>query len=238
MSVQLYDASGLVAATSEQTMQVVPGTLSVTTLPLAIDELNAGGMVEVAQFSDTDPAAVSSEYTALTSLANSDCQVLPDANGGFDVYASLSSAYSGSSSAITVTIDKTEASTLVATDTKTFSSIVLDGGATDTLASLPTDVDLNVNNWTTLDLERNSVSLNTVAVTDGSIVDGSVSAAESFTLDNATISANLSGGNLTASDLVSLSGTGSLTGTVTVNGELDVAGLPRRTYYQLVNNAA
>ena len=158
------------------------------------------------------------------SLADSDCQVLPDPNGGFDVYASLSLAYSGSSSAISVTIDKTEASTLVATDTKTFSSILLDGGSTDTLASLPTDVDLNVNNWTTLDLDRDSVSPNTVAVTDGSIVDGSVSATESYTLDNATISANLSGGSLTASDLVSLSGTDSLTGTVTVNGELDVAG--------------
>ena len=56
------------------------------------------------------------------------------------------------------------------------------------------------------------------------ILNGSIDAT-TFSLDDAMIGANLTGGSLTASDLVSLSGTDSIS-TVTVNsgGELDVDG--------------
>ena len=94
--------------------------------------------MQVAYLTDSDPAAVSSEYSASISLAGADCRFIPDAStGGFDVYASLSSAYSGSSSAITVTVDKTVGSTQVAADPQTFTSFVLDTGATVTLDGLP-----------------------------------------------------------------------------------------------------
>ena len=59
MSVTLYDIGGLAATTTGQSMTVGRGMLSVAPLPVAIDDLNNGAMVEVGTFSDSYPAAVS-----------------------------------------------------------------------------------------------------------------------------------------------------------------------------------
>ena len=69
----------------------VSDTIAVTPLPVDIDALNGGGYVEVATFADTDPAAVSADYTASVSGlgTSSNATVVPDGNGGFDVYAQL-----------------------------------------------------------------------------------------------------------------------------------------------------
>ncbi len=105
----------------------------------------------------------------------------------------------------------------------------LDSGSTVSLAGLPTNSDLTITNGTTLDPEGNSIDLGSGSITVdcGGIIHGSI-AATSYSLDDASISANLTGGSLTASDFVFLSGTDSLSGTVTVctaNDTLEMAGL-------------
>ena len=94
IKVELYDVGGAEAHTTVS-MQVNPGTLDVVPVPFAIDDLNAGDMVQVASFSDTDVAAVSGNYTATMNWgsASCGCLVVPADDGGFDVYASTATPF-------------------------------------------------------------------------------------------------------------------------------------------------
>ncbi|MGO9115577.1 MAG: beta strand repeat-containing protein [Thermoguttaceae bacterium] len=225
VSVQLFEEGGNNQSTTAS-ITVNPGALEnvkpVAQLP--IDDLNAGDAVQVASFTDTDPAAVSADFTATMTWGGSscDCFVVPADGGAFDVYASTTTPFAGSSSPITVTISDSDGASASVND----NGLALDSGSTVTLAGLPQGSNLTMTNGTTLNLGGSSVNLAAVSVTGCGIIDGSINAA-TYTLDNANISANLTGGSLTAADLVSLSGTDSLNGTVTVNtanDELDVAG--------------
>ncbi len=227
ITVELFQDNG-----NEQTVTVPitvnPGALHVSPVAqLPIDDLNSGDPVLVARFTDTDPAAVSANFAASLTWGMSSCicTVVPADDDYFDVYASTSTPFVASSAPITVTVKDTKDSNGPSA-TVTDNTLVLDSGSTVTLAALPSGSNVTITNGTTLDLDGNSVALGAVGVNGGSIVDGSVSAS-AFTLDNSDVSANLSGGSLTAGGLVSLCGTDSLTGTVTVNtpnDELDVSG--------------
>ena len=84
---------------------------------------------------------------------------------------------------------------------------------------------MSVSDGTTVNLGGSDDTLTSVTVAGAAILNGSIDAT-TFSLDDAMIGANLTGDTLTASDLVSLSGTDSI-GTVTVNfasDELDVYG--------------
>ncbi len=118
MTVQLFDACGLAATTNDQSMQVVAGALTVTTLPLPIDDLNNGSVVRVAQFTDSDPAAVSGDFSATMSwdAASCDCSVVPADGGGFDVYASTSTPFAGSNQPITLTINDSDGASATVLD--------------------------------------------------------------------------------------------------------------------------
>ena len=111
---------------------------------------------------------------------------------------------------------------------------MLDSGLTVSLSSLPQGlVDLTVTNGTTLVLGGSSANLGSgsVTVTYGSIENGSITAA-SFTLDDADIDANLTGSSLTVSDLVSLGGTDSFSGPVTIETANDELDIDRALYVQ------
>jgi len=224
-TIDLYKNNGnheefeYLASPAEEPIHVTD-TLTVTPVPVAIDTMNGGNYVHVAHFTDSDPAAVSSEYSATMDWGTSDVQILPSDSGGFDVYALKSMAYAGSHSAIGLTIDKTVGSTLVATDTETLNSLLLDSGSAVALDGLPDGCDLTVTNGTSLDLDGSSNTLGTLSLTYGSITNGSITA-DSYAVENGSISANLAGsGGLTMSGegIVELTGNNSYTNGTWISG--------------------
>ena len=232
VTVDLYknDGNGQTSSTATSMTTTVTLTvtdaLDVTTLPLAIDDLNNGAEVQVAHFTDSDCAAVSGEFSATLGLGLCDtqCEVVPDGSSGFDVYSSLTSAYAGSTSAISLTIEKTIGNTVVAEDVENLTSLLLDSGSTVVLAGLPSGSNLTVTNGTTLDLDGSFNTLGTVTLADGSIIDGSIYAT-SYSVQNGTISANLgdsTGVNapltMSGDGLVSLTGTNTYTGGTSIEG--------------------
>ena len=230
IQVQVFDNAGNQATTDATVDVEAPYTLTVNAAAqLALDDLS--GMVQVASFSDTDPAAVSADFTATMSWGSSslDCTVVPADGGGFDVYAAATTPFPGSNQPINVTVTDNDDGT---SKTVSDNELLLDSGSTVLLAGLPTGSDVTIINGTTLNLEGAVVTLNTLTVDGGSIIDGSIAATSSascsFSLDDATIGANLSGVSLTAGDLVSLSGTDYLSGTVTVNTAATSWTLPGR----------
>ncbi len=180
---------------------------------LSIDDMNNGDMVQVAYFTDADPAGVSSDYSASISLPESDCEVVPADGPGFDVYASLNAPYTGSTSAITVTItDNDGGASAMVTD----SALEFDGGSSLTLTSLPAGSNLTLDNGTSIDLGGNSVNLGLGSVTliDGSISGGSITAS-AYTVENGSISANLLGNaavTVSGDGVVDLTGDNAYTG--------------------------
>ena len=158
---------------------------------LSIDDMNNGDMVQVAYFTDADPAGVSSDYSASMSLPESNCEVVPAGGPGFDVYASLNAPYTGSTSAITVTItDNDGGASAMVTDT----ALEFDSGSSLTLTSLPSGSNVTLDNGTSIDLGGSSVNLGSGSVTliDGSLSGGSITAS-AYTVENGSISANLAG---------------------------------------------
>ena len=81
--------------------------MTATTVPLALDDLNNGETVQVAQFfTPSDPAAVSADFTATLNWDGTfcPCTIVPADGGGFDVYATAAAPFAGSSGPITITI--------------------------------------------------------------------------------------------------------------------------------------
>ncbi len=63
VQVQLLDAGGNQATTSTALQVTDPYTLTLTPAPLQLDDLNSGDMEQMVQLSDTDTAAISSDFT-------------------------------------------------------------------------------------------------------------------------------------------------------------------------------
>ena len=126
----------------------ITDTLSATASPVDIDELNSGGYVDVAHFTDSDPAAVPDDYTvALAGLSLTDYYVVPSGTSesdGFDVYVSTG-AYTGSATGITTTISRSDGASAAATTVT--NSILLDGGGQDAFTALPAGSDVDVRKW-------------------------------------------------------------------------------------------
>ena len=101
IEVQLYDVGGEADSTNVS-LQVNDAALTLTSVAVSLDDLDAGDMVQVAHLTDADPAGVSSDYSATTDLGNGNqaaqCEIVPAAAGGFDVYACMDSAASGTES--------------------------------------------------------------------------------------------------------------------------------------------
>ncbi len=219
IKVELYDVGGAEAHTTVS-MQVNPGTLDVVPVPFAIDDLNAGDMVQVASLSDTDVAAVSGNYTATMNWgsASCGCLVVPADDGGFDVYGSTATPFAGSNEPITVTITDTGGASATITE----NAFLLDSGSMVTLDGLPDASNVTVTNGTELGLDGSTVSFSTLDLIDGSIDDGTINTTSdgTYTIQNGGISANLAGsGSFTipSDGWVELAGTNSvLTGGVSI----------------------
>ncbi len=188
-----------------------------TALPLALDDMNNGNWVQVAYFTDTDPDAVSSDYTASLGLAYSQCEVLPDPKGGFNVYAALTSPDTDPTSS-SVTVARSDDSSINASVTD---PILLDSGGMVVLDGLPAGAALMVSNWTTLDMNDQTFNLGSVTVAAGTITHGTMDAT-AFNLQNAWIDATLGDNGTSATVTVSgggwvgLGGTNSYTGGTTI----------------------
>ena len=188
LAVYVYDASGDELSTKGTTITVNDAPLTPTPIPLEIDELGGGACVQVAYFTDGDPAAVSSDFSASMNLASATCEIVPADGGGFDVYASLSSPYTGSSSAVTVTITDDDDASQTVTD----NDLKFVGGSPVTFGDLSPQSDVTLEGGTSLNLQGATVSLSTgtVTVADGAITNGTI-AASAFDLENGSIGANL-----------------------------------------------
>jgi autotransporter-associated beta strand protein len=134
------------AATSITVPIAVGDELSITPLPVDLEELNEGCFVEVARFTDSDPAAVEADYQAsMTGLSASQMVIVADSMiaGDFQVYAQLDSPYTGSTTPITTTVqridDASSASATVA------NALLVDGDDYAVLDALPSGGEL-VNN--------------------------------------------------------------------------------------------
>ena len=179
IKVELYDVGGAEAHTTVS-MQVNPGTLDVVPVPFAIDDLNAGDMVQVASLSDTDVAAVSGNYTATMNWgsASCGCLVVPADDGGFDVYGSTATPFAGSNKPITVTITDTGGASATITE----NAFLLDSGSMVTLDGLPDASNVTVTNGTELGLDGSTVLFSTLDLIDGSIDDGTINTTSGWNL--------------------------------------------------------
>ena len=84
----------------------VGSQLSLAANPVTSTELSSGGMVDVANFTDTDPGAVSGNFTATVAWGSTTETglVVPTDDSGFNVYALASPLGSGSDAAFSVTL--------------------------------------------------------------------------------------------------------------------------------------
>ena len=195
----------------------VTDTLTATAAPIDIDELNSGGYVDAAHFTDSDSAAVPDDYTvAMTGLSLSDYYIVPSGTSesdGFDVYVSAG-AYTGSAAAITTTISRSDGASPPAAVTN---SIVLDGGGQDTFTALPTGSDVEIGNGTAVNLGAYSVGLASLTLTDGDIEGTGTITATTAALESGEIDTNLVATTVTVSggDYVALLGENTI-GTMTI----------------------
>ena len=181
--VYLYDSTGLVTSDTA-TINVTATPLDVTAAAqVPIDDLNAGDTVQVAQFTDAgNPAAVSADFTATMTWggASCDCTVVPADGGGFDVYASTTTPFAGSSAPITIAVSEADG----ALGSADVTSLAFDSGGTTTMNALPTNNDVTVTGGSEL-IVTASASLNMLTVVDAS-VNGLITATSSV-LDAADI---------------------------------------------------
>ncbi len=109
--------------------------------------------------------------------------------------------------------------------------LLLDSGSVVTLDQLPAGANLTVSNGTTLDLGGNSVALGAVNLIDGTITNGTV-AADSFTVANGSIGANLADRagpasfTMTGDGVVELTGNNTYTGGTVIDGTGTLAAGP------------
>ena len=152
----------------------VSDTVTVTPLPVDLDSMNEGDFVEVATVTDSDPAAVASavsaDYTAsMTGLDTSSVVVVPDISGGFDVYAQLAAPYTGSTSAVTTTIARTDDASS-ASDTET-NTLLVDSDFYLALDSITVTGDINVDGTLAVQADSNlGASSSTLTLNDGAVL--------------------------------------------------------------------
>ena len=138
--VDVYDASGATASCTA-TVDATDGNMTTRAASIALDGLTAGTIVNVGYFKAANQAALSSDFAVTTDWRDGDVDangfVVPTDDGGFDVYATKSTDYAGSSQPIQVTI--TEDSGQSGSTTATFSdnSLTVDAGSTVTVSALP-----------------------------------------------------------------------------------------------------
>ena len=199
----------------------VGSQLSLAANPMTSTELSSGGMVDVAHFTDTDPGAVSGDFTATVAWASPPrpawwsppmTAVLtfmpwPAAGERFGRGLFRHAGQCGRRG-----LGQRERD-----------SFIMDDGTTLTLDGLPGGNDSTVINGSTLDLDGNSVAVKTVTLTAGSINDGAVAASQYYAVRNGSIAANL-GGPLTLSGggEVDLTGNNSFSGTTIEGGTLGI----------------
>ncbi len=101
VSVDVYDDGGSFVSTGGATINVTDGTLTTTAENVAVDELTAGDVVKVAHVMAQNPAAVSAEFSVTTAWGDGNVDhngfVVPTPDGGFNVYATKTTDYAGSS---------------------------------------------------------------------------------------------------------------------------------------------
>ena len=192
---------------------------------MPIDKLNSGNNVLVAEFTDSGQAAVSGDFTATLNWggASCPCTVVPVDGGGFDVYASAATPFAGASGSITVTVNDSDGASGTVTD----SSLVFDSGLPVTIDNLPSDSNVSVTNGTQVSFGGNSVNVTSFTLVDGSVTDGTITAAQTYTVENGSISANLGGSvglTMSGDGLVEVTGDNTYTGGTTIEATTEDTG--------------
>ena len=188
VEVDVYDADGTEAYAQTTTVNVSDGSLTCTPASISLEELTAGGIVHVGHVGPAaNPAAVSADFTVTTDFGDGNVDsagfLAPTDDGGFDVYATYDGAtdYSGGAAPIQATVTEDAGQTGDATANVADNALLLDGGTTLAVSSLPASADLTVDGGSVLDLSSQSLALHSLTLAGGTVTDGSLRAA-SFTI--------------------------------------------------------
>ena len=192
-------------------MDVTDGNLTTTPASIALDGLTAGTIVNVGYFKAANQAALSSDFSVTTDWGDGDVDnngfVVPTDDGGFDVYATKSTDYAGSSQPIQVTITEDSGQSGSATATFSDNSLTVDSGSTVTVSGLFASAVVTDNGVLTFNGADTENFAGAISGTGSVVINGNVALAAGNTYTGGTIVQNAM---LQISDPTAL-GSGSLT---------------------------